>query len=995
MKRFNLLFFVTILYFSNQLFCQIQELKNSQEVRKKYLNPSDLKPNERKRYVFNQHVDPFIGTGEHGHTFPGAVAPFGLMQLSPDTRYNGWDGCSGYHYSDSIIYGFSHTHLSGTGVEDLCDLLITPQQGKCNPIPKYKDVKGYGLLFSHQDEYASPGYYAVKFSKEKINVRLTASERAGIHEYTFNEIKGNKILFLNLEHRDELMYSELNVINNQSISGKRISNSWAKNQHFYFYLESDIKFKHKFYGKNKVALIFPSDSKKIVLKVGVSAVDIEGAKNNLLSEIPNFDFDAVHFLTSEKWNDELGKIHFRTDNEKVMTNFYTAQYHSYLTPIIFSDVDGRFRGNDHKIYQNQGYQRYSIFSLWDTYRTAHPLYTITQQKRTNDFINSFLGIYKETNELPVWELWGNETDCMIGYHTTSVILDAHIKGIRKYDAKLALEAMLVSSQKKELGKNYFRENEFISSHQEPESVSKTLEYAYDDWCISEYANLLGEQKTSKEYFKSSLNFANLYHPESKFMQARKGGIWSAGFHPSEVNFNYTEANSWQYSLATPQHISLHRKLLGGKDSLESWLDRLFSASSTLEGRQQSDITGLIGQYAHGNEPSHHMAYLYNYTNSPHKTQEKIHQILHELYLPTPEGLSGNEDCGQMSAWYVMSALGIYPVCPGKTTYNFGSPIHDNTGIHLENGNSFYINVLNNSIENKYIQSIELNGKEYRKLFIEHDSIIKGGKLVFTMGSSPNFELNKYESDIEEMLTFPEEFIPVPYFTSSQQNFYDSISTEIKSINVPGIELKYTVDGSEPSINSPIYSSKLTFDKTTTLKAKTFKNGMENNKLAVETTFYKMNKNIHLALHSNYSNQYSGGSEMALIDGIKGSLDFRSGAWQGYEGIDAKGEISFNTPTSIQFINFSCLQDIKSWIFMPKSILVEVSFDGENYKKVNIIETNIPNTQFGAFKKNFAISINKENVKKIRFSAHNIGVCPKGHLGEGEKAWLFMDEIEIH
>jgi predicted alpha-1,2-mannosidase len=367
--------------------------------------------------------------------------------------------------------------------------------------------------------------------------------------------------------------------------------------------------------------------------VGISAVDCKGAKNNLFTEIQDFDLDRVAMLTKDKWNVELNKIHLVSQDSTIMTNFYTAQYHAYTTPIIFSDVDGRFRGNDDKIYENQGYERYSIFSIWDTYRSAHPLYTLSQQKRTNDFIQSFLGIYKETNELPVWELWGNETDCMIGYHATSIILDAYRKGIKKYDAKLALEAMLVSSQKKELGKQVYAEQEFISSHLEPESVSKNLEYAYDDWTISEFAKEMGDAQNQGTYAKRSLNFINLYHPESKFMQPRRSGIWLNGFNPSEVNFNFTEANSWQYSLATPHAIDLHRTLLGGKDSLASWLDRLFTAESKLDGRQQADITGLIGQYAHGNEPSHHMAYLYNYTNEPHKTQEKIDQILRTLYLP--------------------------------------------------------------------------------------------------------------------------------------------------------------------------------------------------------------------------------------------------------------------------------------------------------------------------------------------------------------------------
>lgn len=989
MKLISCFFLLTLL----KGFSQVDELKKAQDVRKAQFEPSN-KVNQRKRYDFTQHVNPFIGTGGHGHTFPGAVAPFGMMQLSPDTRYNGWDGCSGYHYSDSVIYGFSHTHLSGTGVEDLCDLLIVPQQGKCNPIPAYKDKNGFASPFSHKDEIAKPGFYAVKLRKEQINVRLAATERAGIHEYTFHKKKGKKFILIDLDHRDKVLAFDLKVLDNKTIEGNRKSNSWARNQQFFFHLETNETFTYKFYGKNKLCLIFPAKTEKIILKVGISAVDCKGAKNNLFTEIQDFDLDRVAMLTKDKWNIELNKIHLVSQDSTIMTNFYTAQYHAYTTPIIFSDVDGRFRGNDDKIYENQGYERYSVFSIWDTYRSAHPLYTLSQQKRTNDFIQSFLGIYKETNELPVWELWGNETDCMIGYHATSIILDAYRKGIKKYDAKLALEAMLVSSQKKELGKQVYAEQEFISSHLEPESVSKTLEYAYDDWTISEFAKEMGDAKNQSTYAKRALNFVNLYHPESKFIQARKSGIWLNGFNPSEVNFNFTEANSWQYSLATPHAIDLHRTLVGGKDSLASWLDRLFTAESKLEGRQQADITGLIGQYAHGNEPSHHMAYLYNYTNEPYKTQEKVDQILRALYSPAPDGLSGNEDCGQMSAWYVLSAIGLYPVCPGNPTYTFGRPIHDYVGMHFENGKSIYIRTKNNSAENKYIQSISLNGKNYEKLYIHHDTLMLGGELIFTMGAKPNLNLKNFETDENKNANLINELIPVPYFTAKAETFTSNISTEIKSIPLPGIEIKYTLDGSEPNIQSKTYTNPLSFSETTTLKAKSFRFGKENGKLAVNTTFYKMDDNMKIELKSTFANQYAAGGKTALIDGIKGSDDFRSGAWQGFEGQDIEGVLTFNIAKKVSSIQFSCLQDIKSWIFMPKAFFIEVSEDGLNFEALDPMYTYISTEQSGAFKINFPLFINKKNILVLRFKAKTIGTCPKGHLGEGEKSWLFMDEIEV-
>lgn len=981
---------------------QINDLKRASDAgQRKVLGDG---PDRRKRMDFTQFVNPFVGTGGHGHTYPGPVLPFGMIQLGPDTRYNGWDGCSGYHYSDSVIYGFSHTHLSGTGVEDLCDLLIVPQQGKCITVPGYLNKKGYGSRFSHKDEVAKPGYYAVKLVKDNIDVRLSASERAGIHEYTFHKKKGKKYILIDLDHRDKLLAADIKVLDNKSVNGHRRSDSWAKKQEFYFHLECNIPFlKAELKGKNKLVLSFPATTEKILVKVGISAVDSEGAKKNLFEEIPNFDLDEIRGLAREKWNTELGKIHFSSGNEEVMANFYTSLYHSYICPSLFSDVDGRYRGNDGQIHQSLTNKRYTTFSIWDTYRAAHPLFTITQQKRTLDFIESFLGIYRETGELPIWELWGNETDCMIGYHATSVINDAYQKGITDFDHKLALEAMLKSAQKNELGKMIYANQEFLSSHLEPESVSKNLEYAYDDWNISRFAIALQRQDIAEEYRKRSFNYLNLYNPESKFMQPRRSGIWVPGFVPSEVNFNFTEANSWQYSLYVPQDISGLRYLLGGKDSLATWLDRLFTATSKLDGRQQADITGLIGQYAHGNEPSHHMAYLYNYTNEPYKTQEKVDRILKEMYHNAPDGLSGNEDCGQMSAWYVFSALGFYPVCPGSTTYQFGRPLHDFAGIYLENGNTLYVRAGNNSPENKYIQRITLNGEMYRKNYIDHSDIMQGGELVFEMGATPNPDLRNYASDISDKTTIPFEFdiIPVPYFTAKSEIFTDSITTEIRSLNFPDTEIKYTIDGTEPSWRSRTYSSALTFHQTTTLKAKAFRKKpglnpalIENEKQAVSCTFQKIDKNTTLKLNSTYDNQYSAGGANALIDGLRGGEDFRSGAWQGYQGIDVSGELVFEKPRQLNQLVFSCLQDIKSWIFMPTEIQVSYSLDGKTFVDLKTQHFDLSEKDFGQFIRTLSFDFGNQQVKQVRFVVKNRGVCPKGHLGEGEKSWLFLDEIEI-
>lgn len=989
-------------------FSQVEELKENQDARKKYIDPG--RSMGKKRYDFCKHVDPLIGTGAHGHTHPAATAPFGMMQLGPDTRHMGWDGCSGYHYTDSVIYGFSHTHLSGTGVEDLNDLLVVPQQGKAKIDPGYQIGGGYQAGFSHQNEKAEPGYYEVKLNSG-ITAQLAVTERAGIHTYTFDNRSKTKYILLDLDHRDKLLDYEMNIVSKTAVSGSRISRAWAQKQHFYFYLESEQEFsKAKIItqkGRHKLLLTYPKNTEKITLRVGISAVDTEGARKNLFQEITGWDVSTVRNLTRDRWNQELNRLFFQSPDEEVMRNFYTAMYHAYICPTVFSDVDGRFRGNDGQLYSSSAHRQYSIFSLWDTYRSAHPLYTLTQQKRTEDFIASFLEIYKNIKTLPVWELNGNETNCMIGYHSVSVILDAYRKGITGFDTKLALQAMVETAKKDELGKNHFASQGFIGSRDEPESVSKTLEYAYDDWCISEFARELGNEAAAREFHIRSHNFINMFDPQSKFMRPRTGGVWLSPFVPSEVNFNYTEANSYQYSLAAPQHIDVLRFLLGGKDSLQGWLDRLFTTSSQLDGRHQADITGLIGQYAHGNEPSHHMAYLYNYTNQPYKTQERIDQILKEMYHPTPEGLSGNEDCGQMSAWYALSAIGLYPVCPGKPVYIFGRPIQEYAAFHFENGESFYIRTTNNSPESKYIQKIELNGQDYRKLFITHDELQQGGELVFHMGSEPNLQLAAYVSDIPSEDKLSEEIIPVPYFTAGSMIFDGEMQTEIKTLNVPGLQIRYTTDGSEPGLNSPIYTFPLTFRETTTLKAKGFivDKGPANNgdrvqynyrtdeKKAVSTTFHQLKKGVSIALLSLYNNQYTGGGNNALIDGIRGGKDFRTGPWQGYEGISAEGTITLEEPKLIPEISVSALQDERSWIFMPAAIEIELSYDGVSFEKPIVQKIAFPSDKEGTHSESFSLKTNASKpVKKFRYRVVNRGVNPKGHMFEGERSWIFVDEI---
>ncbi len=983
-------------YFA-QVKTSVDELKNAQSIRQKYIGADqhDVELKVSKTY----YVDPFIGTGGHGHTYPGASAPFGIMQLSPDTRFDGWDGCSGYHYSDSIIYGFSHTHLSGTGVPDYCDLLIVPQSGSAKIKPGYSHKDGYGDEFSHTSEKASPGYYEVMLLNQHINVRLVAGDRSGIHEYTFQNKNDKKFILIDLDHRDKVLDAEIKINNKKSISGFRTSQSWATEQHFYFQLETNIPYKDaKIITKDnqhKLLLEFPIETEKIMVKVGISAADNAGAKANLDKEIPGWDMNALRAQTVKKWNEELEKIDFYSDDKEVMIKFYTSLYHSFLNPNLFSDSDGRYRGRDNTIHSLTGNDKqYSVFSLWDTYRGTHPLFTITQQQRTNEFIRTFLRQYDEGGDLPVWELAGNETECMIGYHSVSVIADAFTKKIVGFDAEKALKAMIATSNFNEYGKVSFNKNGFISLSDEPESVSKALEYSYDQFCISQVASAIGDKANQTHYELGSLNFINNFDPRTKFMRARRSGLWYSPFDPTEVNFNYTEANSWQYSLYAPHAVGVLRDLLGGKDSLSIWLDRLFTTKSSLSGRNQADITGLIGQYAHGNEPSHHIAYLYNYTNTPHKTQWYVDKILREMYSIQPDGLSGNEDCGQMSSWYVLSALGLYQIAPGNPYYDFGRCLAKNASLQLENGKKFTISTINNSNENKYIQKIILNSKEIERLYISHSEIVEGGELIFEMGNSPNSAVDSYDH-APTISKVPANFTPIPYFEQENRTFSDSMKV---SINYPHLQnntfsIKYTLDGTDPTVKSTDYSTPIKLSKSTLIRTALFNITSQTMGSAVENEFIKRDATISLELNSTYSNQYAAGGKNALIDGIKGGNEFRTGDWQGFEGQDLIAEISFLEPRILSEIGLSCIQDTKSWIFFPQSVAYEISTDGITFKPLTTavnVSNNVgkPNANWV-----FTSQTNtKEPIRKIRVIGKSTGKCPKGHLGEGFDSWLFADEI---
>lgn len=703
------------------------------------------------------YVNPLIGTGGHGHTYPGVSQPFGMVQLSPDTRLSGWDAASGYHYSDSVIYGFSHTHLSGTGLSDYCDILMMPTTGK----PEFNNKK-YCSHFRKQNEYAEPGYYSVLLDNYNIKAELTATLRTGFHKYTFPKNSDANIL-IDLKHRDTVIDSKIDILNDSMVAGFRRSKSWAKDQIIYFAIKFSKPFyKHSiaqndklnfdsisFKGKNiKAIFSFKSNNDSVIyVRVGISVVDINGAIKNLQSESQNYSFEAIRQKARDEWEKNLEKIIIEGGTNEQKNIFYSALYHTMLTPNINSDVDGRYRGRDNKIHITENFNYYTVFSLWDTYRAEHPLLTIIDQKRTNDFIKTFLKQYQYGGLLPVWELSSNETNTMIGYHSVPVIVDAFMKGIKNYDVKLAYQAIRHSADVNQFGLESYRKNHYIKCNEEEESVSKTLEYAYDDWCIAQMAKQLYDEKEYKRFIQRAQSYKYLFDYKTGFIRPRYDWRWYVPFDPCEVNKHYTEANCRQYNFYVPQDIRTYISMMGGNEKFEKKLDELFTTNEKITGKVPSDISGFIGQYAHGNEPDQHVPYLYDYIGKPGKTQKYVSEILTQFYLNKPNGLIGNDDCGQLSAWYVFSAMGFYPVCPGSNGYVIGTPFFPKITINLENGKKFIVKANNVSEKNKYIQSAKLKGKDYTKCYITHDDIMSGGTLEFVMGSYPNEKWGSGVNDI--------------------------------------------------------------------------------------------------------------------------------------------------------------------------------------------------------------------------------------------------------
>ncbi|HMN31805.1 MAG TPA: GH92 family glycosyl hydrolase [Chitinophagaceae bacterium] len=977
-----------------------------------FLSISSFAQNQKQ---FFQYVNPFIGTGGHGHTFPGATMPYGACQLSPDTRLEGWDGCSAYHYSDSIIYGFSHTHLSGTGCSDYGDILLMPTN-KMMDLDHYQ----YASTFSHLSENAHAGYYQVFLEQPQVQVELTATLHGGIHKYSYQN-QSPQFVVLNLNHRDAVIDSRINQKNHFTINGFRFSKAWATNQKLFYEIQFSKPIK-------KISYLYPKDknddspskskslycliefehqkntnfnpkikSNELVVKCAISGVDELGAQKNLSTEMTTWDFDFYKKKCEQTWNQELGKIKI-LDKETQLTEdkwvtFYTALYHCMIHPSIYSDVDGRYRGRDDKIHNTQQkFDYYTVFSLWDTYRALHPLLTILDSKRTNDFINTFIRQYQEGGRLPIWELSSNETNCMIGYHVVSVIWDAYEKGIRDYNIELAFEAMKsIASQRsdyegeglnqklKESAKakvadaealNSYCKYGYVRSDDSHESVSKTLEYAYNDWCIAQMAKALGKENDYLYYIERSSHWVNIFDSSTGFMRAKKNGSLYFPFSPYTVDNNYTEANAWQYSFYVPHDINGLIMTLNGRQNLEKKLDDLFQAKEQTEGRTQADITGLIGQYAHGNEPSHHIAYLYNYTLNKSKTTLYTNKIFNEFYTNNPDGLIGNEDCGQMSAWYVFNALGLYPTCPGNHLLDIAEPQFN----HLKINDSIDIIKKDNpSLHDKYFSTTQ------NKSQLSFDAFHSKQPIILVA--------NNHLENLKELTTNPHEIKTIPYLENASQTFKDSLLVEIKSLsNSP---IFYSINNeSQQKYQHPIQIIESTtlhfFAENTADKIQ-------------EARFTKLPSDRKIILKNQYNPSYHGGGADGLIDGINGKLNWRAGDWQGYQGQDVEIVMEFAEPKSIKKLGANFLEDQNSWIFYPKAVCFYVSKDSVNWTLIDSVETNKPGesheVSISKFEATF-YEINPEKYKYAKMIAKNFGPMPAWHEGRGHPTFIFIDEFEV-
>lgn len=939
-------------------------------------------------------VNPFIGTGGTGHTFPGATSPFGMVQLSPDTRNDdSWEGCSGYYYADSKILGFSHTHLSGTGCSDYGDLLIMPFT-----FSDFYDAQRVAISdINHHKEKAYAGFYEITLSNN-VQVKLTTTTRTGIHSYTYPS--NEKLILLDLKHRDELLDFNIEIPNDSTILGHRKSKAWAQDQDFFFAIRLStpiskirsnsgeiITSQFPYFDQiNHPVIVLefgPNTPKNIILRVGISQVDKNGALLNLNTEAKHNNFDLYLQKNEDVWNKQLSKIEFEGPNPTKDTIFYTALYHCMIAPNTASDVDGRYRGMDRKIHSAKFYTHYSVFSLWDTYRALHPLFNIIERERSADFILTILNMYKEGGKLPVWELAGNETNCMIGYHSASLLADAVAKNI-PVPLELACEAVESSANQIEFGVKTYATQGYLQVEDEHESVSKTVEYSYDDYCIAKLFEAKGDKEKAEYYYNRSRNFFNLMDPETGLIRPRSNGGFIYNFDPYRVDNNYTEANAWQYSYSFAHQLELFKSL--NIDPLEKQLDKIFNAETQIKGRQQADMTGFIGQYVQGNEPSHHIAYLYMYTLSPYKTQNYLTEIMETMFSTKPDGLPGNEDCGQMSAWYVFTALGFYPVIPGENYYIYGKPFFRKATIHQNNGISTTLKFINP--DKPYIEKINTNFAYnnnkgfYHDLFRNTDSIV-----FFGSDNKPSLIYNEkhiFKGGVPDQISAIN-WLPVPSIESPSQTFKDSTIVSIKSF--PECKIYYSINSNNLKDFKP-YTKPFTIKTDAIIYAYAMYYEYTKSEIVSKKLQEYKNKDLQVILETKpVSSYFPNNNPDELIDGLLGDADWKKGNWFGFQGEDVYILVKGNERK-----NATCfarvLQEERSWIFLPKAV------EFEFYLKDKKVESKvIPLERLKAE----AIVVEVQAQCKKKFDSFKVilrypGTIPAPHPGAGHKSIQFIDDI---
>jgi predicted alpha-1,2-mannosidase len=944
-------------------------------------------------------VDPFIGTGGHGHTYPGPTMPFGMVQLSPDTRLDGWDGCGGYHYSDSVIYGFSHTHLQGTGVSDYGDILIMPCTRFAGGQQVWRDR--YKSSFDKSSEKAHAGYYSVDLVDSKLKVELTTTNRVGIHKYTL-DTPDTLTLIIDLAHRDKLINYSIYPIDDSTIVGHRISENWAEQQHVYFAMRFNKNFNWSDQlSENKIIKVdsngvehremsfvpvFAADFgvvDELTVKVGLSFCDIEGAINNLNTEAPHYDFKKYLDNCEEAWDEQLSRIEIEGETPEESTIFYTSLYHSCTVPNLASDADGRYRGTNLRVHQlsSEDGLHYTVFSLWDTFRSLHPLLSLLEPERTRDFVRTMLRMYEDGGQLPVWELAGNYTGCMIGYHSIPVIADAKDWGIEGWNEELALEAMLQAADSAHLGLDSYAERGYIPSECESESVSKTLEYSFDDACISQFALQLGYEDIASRFLKRSHSWRNLMHPETDFIQPKRDGAWIPSYDPTEVNFNYTEANGWQYTFFAPHDITGMISLAGSPTEFSELVDNQFTTDLVASGRNQADITGLVGQYAHGNEPSHHVAYLQSYAGKQWRTAQLVDSILTTLYTDKPDGLCGNEDCGQMSAWYVLSSLGLYSVAPGSGSAQLaiGSPQFNRATITPKGGLKY---VINKKGDGRYIETA--NGS--KRAWLSYNEVTSGGSLEFIMSDDwdNGFGLEEADRPREQMAS--EDFVAVPGFKAPQSFQGDYALLELSAVSELSTIYYHNGNGKWRRYKRPIKVF-----RSMEFYAKSVEGSIESD--IVHHSLVQIEHDWEVVYTYPYSHQYAAAGDNSLVDGLKGGDEFRTGDWQGFYATPFEATIDLGEVLIVEGMSLGCVQDVRPWIWLPENVEFYSSADGAEFKLIERVTHDIPEDYYDKTVFRFITEVNTE-ARFIRVKANPRGKIPTWHLGAGFDRWTFVDEWQI-